>query len=281
MPPRVWADQNRDLLRQSLRLSAVMFATAAIALWTDRTVYLWYSLNAALIVVDDDDELTLPAARARMLGTVLGAVITFVVHTIASGWMGVMLTCLLCLPLLRWLGWQGGLSTAMTIAVMFLMIPRPTLLNWEFVLNRSLDALIGIAVALVVSYLFWPRNRLAELERLDLTLDRQIRMLGRDLADRKAQGSEAIDLTAGYLRLARLVEVALRSQQAELVRRRRWRQRLLLWETLLHHALELERHQVLVDSGLHSPLLTAAIRDERQRVDQALRSMSLCRAASL
>ena len=106
----VTARLGPGLLRQSLRISVVMFVTAAIALWFDRTAYLWYPLNAALIVVDDNDELTLPAASGRIMGTILGALITFVVHTIASGWMAVMVSCLLCFPLLRLFGWQGGLS---------------------------------------------------------------------------------------------------------------------------------------------------------------------------
>jgi len=267
----VTARLSPDLLRQSLRLTVVMFVTAAIALWADRTSYLWYSLNAALIVVDDNDELTIPAASGRVMGTILGALVTFVVHTIASGWMGVLLSCVLCFPLLRLFGWQGGLSTAVNIVVMFLMIPKPTALNWDFVFNRSLDSLIGIVVAVGVAYLFWPRNRLAELDRLDLALDQQIRA--------PVVGSAA-DLTAGYLRLARAVEMAMRSQQASLVQRKRWRQRLLIWETLLHHALELDRHRALAETGLRSPLLAAAMADEQKRVQQALRSMDLCRRAS-
>ena len=258
------------LLRQSLRLTVVMFVTAAIALWCDRTAYLWYPLNAALIVVDDNDELTLPSASGRIMGTILGGLMTFVVHTIAAGWMAVLLTSLLCFPLLRLFGWQGGLSTAVNIVVMFLMIPNPTRLNWDFVFNRSLDSLIGIVVAVAVGYLFWPRNRLAELDRLDRALDQQIRAGTLD---------SAADLTAGVLKLARLVEVALRSQQAALVKRKRWRQRLLIWETLLHHALELDRHRALAQSGLRSPLLAAAMADEQQRVQQALRSMEICRQA--
>lgn len=258
------------LLRQSLRITVVMFVTAAIALWFDRTAYLWYPLNAALIVVDDNDELTLPAASGRIMGTILGALITFLVHTVASGWMAVMVSSLLCFPLLRLFGWQGGLSTAVNIVVMFLMIPKPTALSWEFVFNRSLDSLIGIVVAVGVAYLFWPRNRLAELDRLDLALDHQIRA---------AVAGSATDLTTGYLNLARAVEVAQRSQQAALVQRKRWRQRLLLWETLLHHALELDRHRAMTQSGLRSPLLAAAMADEQQRVQQALHSMALCRQA--
>jgi uncharacterized membrane protein YccC len=258
------------VLRQSLRLAVVMFVTASIALWSDRASYLWYSLNAALVVVDDNDDLTIPAGRRRILGTILGALVTFVVHTIASGWMAVLVACMLCFPLLRLFGWQGGLSTAVNIIVMFLMIPRATDLNWDFVFNRSLDSLIGIVVAVGVSFLFWPRNRLAELERLDLALDHQIRGLER--------GSPA-DLTAAYLNLARLVDVALRSQQAGLVQRKRWPQRLLLWETLLHHTLELDRHRALQQTGLGSPLLRAAIADEQLRIQQALRSMDLCRQA--
>lgn len=258
------------LLRQSLRISVVIFVTAAIALWCDRSAYLWYPLNAALIVVDDNDELTLPAASGRIMGTILGALVTFVVHTIASGWMAVMVSCLLCFPLLRLFGWQGGLSTAVNIVVMFLMIPTPTALSWEFVFNRSLDSLIGIVVAVGAAGLFWPRHRLAELDRLDLALDQQIRA--------GAPGFAA-DLTTAYLNLARAVEVAERSHEAGLVQRKRWRQRLLLWETVLHHALELDRHRALAQGGLSSPLLKAAMADEQQRLQQALRSMTLCRQA--
>jgi hypothetical protein len=73
--------------------------------------------------------------------------------------------------------------------------------------------------------------------------------------------------------------MAMRSQQASQVQRKRWRQRLLIWETLLHHALELDRHRALAQTGLRSPLLRAAMADEQKRVQQALRSMELCRQA--
>ncbi len=45
-----------------------------------------------------------------------------------AGWIGILVSLLITVPLLRRLGWTSGLSTAVVITVMFLGIPNYTLL---------------------------------------------------------------------------------------------------------------------------------------------------------
>ena len=114
---------KNQLLRNSLKLAVAVFITATIAVWTERIEFVWYPLLAAIIVVDDNDDQTVSAATARILGTVMGGLITFMVHTILSGWMGVLVSLLLMIPVLEMLRWQSALGTASLISIMFLMIP--------------------------------------------------------------------------------------------------------------------------------------------------------------
>lgn len=170
---------SNELLRNSLKMAVAVFITATIAVWTERIEFVWYPVLAAIIVVDDNDDQTISAASARILGTVAGGLITFIVHTILSGWVGVLVSLVLMVPILDWLGWKSALGTASMTSIMFLMIPSHVALNWNYVFNRALDTVVGCVVAILVGLLFWPRNSYRELgaadERLRSSLQRQLR----------------------------------------------------------------------------------------------------------
>ena len=161
---------SNALLRNSLKLALAVFITATIAIWTERIEFVWYPILAAIIVVDDNDDQTISAASARILGTVAGGLITFIVHTILSGWMGVLVSLILMIPVLQALGWQSALGTASLTSIMFLMIPSHVALNWNYVFNRALDTVAGCIVAILVGLLFWPRNSYRELGAADQRL---------------------------------------------------------------------------------------------------------------
>ncbi len=75
-----------------------------------------------------------------------------------DGWTGVLLSLLLILPLLRWLGWQSAAGTAALVSIMFLMIPSHVAMDWSYVFNRTLDTAVGCVIAILVGLLFWPRR---------------------------------------------------------------------------------------------------------------------------
>ncbi|MBD2548249.1 FUSC family protein [Microcystis elabens FACHB-917] len=244
---------DAQLLRNSLKLAVAALITAALVERFDRIAFAWYPLLAVVIVVDDNDDLTVKAATGRILGTAAGGLITFLVHTIAAGWSGVLLSLLLIAPMLRLLGWQSALSTAALIPVMFLMIPSHAALNWDYVFNRALDTSIGCLVAIAVGLLFWPRDGLQQLEATELGL---VAMLRGQLAGyRRWLAGEAARpgplapaaLGAGLERMETLLHQELNGPRGRRLQAGEWRRRLQLWQSLRLHWLQWERLLVASD----------------------------------
>jgi len=240
---------DRNLLRQSLRLGVSILITCAIAQHFQRITYLWYPLLAVNLVVDDQDENSLRAARGRILGTVTGGLVTFLVHTIVTGWFGILMSLLISIPLLRRFGWTSGISTAVTVTVMFLGIHDYAALSWDYVFNRSVDTLVGIIVALLMGRLLWPKNRLARMQDLDeqLTnlLQTRIKAHSHALQGKGTPPAEIQSelITRQLLELQRLVnvEMSLGPRHVQRLNRGRWHQCLSLWRSQQMRWLLVER----------------------------------------
>lgn len=235
------------LLRNSLKLFVAVFITAAIASWTERIQFLWYPLMAVVIVVDDNDDHTVQAATGRIAGTVLGGLITFLVHTLLSGWIGVLVSLLVMIPVLQRLGWQSALGTAGLTAVMFLMIPSHASLNWDYVFDRSLDTVVGCVVAIAVGLLFWPQNSSSELtaadRRLRRSLQTQLQAYSDWLAQRRSRPMplDPAPLTNDLQRIEQLVARERSGPRHQAFKRSGWEQRLRLWQLVHFHWIAWER----------------------------------------
>ena len=243
---------NSPLLRNALKIGIATFLTAAIAIWCERISYVWYSLMAVVFVVDDNDAQTIQAASARVFGTIAGGLITFLVHTILSGWMGVMVSFLLIMPVLRLAGWQSASGVATLVSLMFLMIPTHAELNWDYVINRSLDTMLGAVVAIAVGLLLWPRNQVARLEAIPLAIRRQMAaqvdayqrwLVG---AGTRPEPLAPAQLTAQLVELETLLQQELHGPQGRRLLRQHWPQRQLLWQHLQHHWIQWERLLMLL-----------------------------------
>jgi uncharacterized membrane protein YccC len=234
-------------LRNSLKLAVAALITAAIAVHFDRIEFLWYPLLAVVVVVDDNDDHTLQAASGRVMGTVLGGLITFLVHTVLSGWMGVLVSLLVMMPALQLMGWQSALGTAGITSIMFLMIPSHVALNWDYVFNRALDTVVGCIVAIGVGLLFWPRNALGEIVEAEGRLRRQLRgQLQRydDWLERGQARPRPLDpapLTGDLQRLEQLVGEEQAGPRRHALKRGHWEQRLRLWQLTHFHWVAWER----------------------------------------
>ncbi len=256
-----------DLLRNSLKLAVAIGITAALAEHFDRLAFAWYPLLAVVIVVDDNDDQTVKAASGRILGTVAGCLLTFVVHSVASGWPGVLLTLLLLLPLLRVLGWQSAMGTAGLIPIVFLMIPTHVELDWTYVVDRTLDTAIGCAIALTVGLLFWPRSGLRQLEATEAGLrQRLLRQLVayRAWLDGGAPRPEPLPaptLSGSVERLETLLRGELAGPRGRTPPVRLWRRRVALWQSLRLHWLQWERLLAACDPPPSTPDSTPPLRD--------------------
>ncbi len=251
------------LLRTTLKYGLAAALAATLALNRKDVEFAWYTLTAVAVCMDETDTRVLEASRIRVLGTVTGGVVGGMVHTILSGWIGLTVSLVLVVPLLRWLGWQSSRGLGMLVCTLLFLVERYSQLDWLYVGGRILDTLIGIGAVLVVSFLFWPVDRLAEMR----TLDHQLRLstvprleaLRRGLKQPGAPAVEPSVLQDGsplILRLGQLVGDELRSSPGGRAHRQHWRQRQLLWEKIQNHTLQMERLALLLPRGAFSSSTT-------------------------
>nr|WP_286194286.1 FUSC family protein [Synechococcus sp. CCY 0621] len=245
------------MLRNSLRLGVAAFVTAALSLWFERIAYVWYPMLAVVTVMEDGDDLSLQAAKVRVFGTITGGLVTFLVHTVLAGWQGVLVSLLLMLPLLRWLGWQSAAGTATLVSLMFLMIPSHVALNWDYVFNRTLDTAVGCVIAILVGLLFWPRRGVDRLMRLELGLrNGYIAQLQRQRDWLEGQGERPLPLPPAQLShdlvaMEQLVALERRGPHGRRLQGQRWSQRLQLWAAVQHHWVQWERLLAGLPDRLH------------------------------
>jgi uncharacterized membrane protein YccC len=256
------------VLRAALKYGLAAALAGTLAMNRKDVQFAWYPLVAVVMCMDETDTRVLAASRTRVLGTLTGGLVGGLVHMVLSGWVGLTVSLMLVVPLLRRLGWQSSRGLGMLVCSMLFLIERYTQLDWIYVGGRILDTLIGIGAVLVVSFLFWPVDRLAEIR----TLDRQLRMaiaprlevirrVLKEPGPAIEQTSVPLDGSRLILRLGQLVGDELRSAPGGRAHRQHWRQRQLLWERINHHSLQVERLAGLLPPGVFADATTPWLED--------------------
>ncbi len=253
---------SRSSLRAAIKISLAAALAGAWAVRFREVEFAWYPLLAVVMCMDETDTRVVAAVRARVLGTIAAGLVSFLVHTLLAGWIGLTVTLLIVVPLLRLLRWQAGLGTALVVSSMLFLVARYSELDWLYVFNRTADTLVGVVATLVVSGLFWPINRVAEMNAVERQLRRlmaerleTIRQQLKAPADPPASGpstpADPAPIAGARLcqQLSQLVGDELRSNPDGPVKRQHWRQRSLLWERINHHSLQLQRLGQLLPAG--------------------------------
>ena len=241
------AELNQQALKNAIKYFVAAAIAGSIALATDQMSFIWYPLLAVVMCMDETETRVIAASRGRMLGTVAAGVVGFVVHTVLQGWVALTVSLLILVPILRWCRWQAGLATGVVLLSMLFLVAEYSSLDWLYILNRTIDTLIGVLVAIAVSNLLWPINRLAEIYSLDLKLRQLLskRLLNiQQLLFGTASAPEAqLPLEGSRLigQLSQLVNDELRSRPHGAATRNHWRQRCILWERVNHHSMQLLR----------------------------------------
>ena len=241
------AELNQQALKNAIKYFVAAAIAGSIALATDQVIFIWYPLLAVVMCMDETETRVIAASRGRMLGTVAAGVVGFFVHTVLQGWVALTASLLILVPILRWCRWQAGLATGVVLLSMLFLVAEYSSLDWLYILNRTIDTLIGVLVAILVSNLLWPINRLAEIYSLDLKLRQLLskRLLNiQQLLFGTASAPEAqLPLEGSRLigQLSQLVNDELRSRPHGAATRNHWRQRCILWERVNHHSMQLLR----------------------------------------
>jgi len=249
---------SRSSLRAAIKISLAAALAGAWAVSFSQVEFAWYPLLAVVMCMDETDTRVVAAARARVLGTIAAGLVSFLVHTVLAGWIGLTVTLVIVVPLLRLLKWQASLGTALVVSSMLFLVARYSELNWLYVFNRTADTLVGVLATLIVNALFWPINRLGEMNAVERQLRRlmaqRLELIREQLkgpAGASAQPEPAAPIAGGRLcqQLSQLVGDELRSNPEGPVKQQHWRQRSLLWERINHHSLQLQRLGQLLPPG--------------------------------
>ncbi|MFZ0408722.1 MAG: FUSC family protein [Cyanobium sp.] len=253
-------------LRATAKYGLAAALAGALAIATDRVMFVWYPLLAVVVCMDETDTRVLAASRDRLLGTISAGVVSFLVHTLLDGWIGLTVALLLVMAVLRFLGWESSRSLAVVVCTMLFLVAPYAKLDWIYVTGRTFDTLVGIVATLVVSFLIWPVDRLAEIRRLDgqlrtTTRERLVAICQWLKTSHEGPMSEPVAITGSRLaqQLSRLVTDELRSTPKGQGHWQHWRQRGVLWERINHHSLQLQRLVRMLPQGAlaeaHTPWL--------------------------
>ena len=244
------------VLRAAFKYGLAAALAGTLAMNRQDVQFAWYPLVAVVMCMDETDTRVLAASRTRVLGTLTGGLVGGLVHLVLSGWAGLTVSLLLVVPLLRLLGWQSSRALGMLVCSMLFLIERYSEQNWAYVGGRILDTLIGIGAVLVVSFLFWPVDRLAEISSIDAQLRRVITPRLEEIHRGLKEPGPLLERpslpligSSLNLRLAQLVGDELRSAPGGRAHRQHWRQRQLLWDRIQHHSLQVERLARLLPRG--------------------------------
>jgi len=243
-------------LRAALKYGLAAALAGAYAVSRGDILFIWYPILAVVMCMDETDTRVMAASRARLLGTITAGVVSFLVHTMLSGWIGLTVALLIVVPLLRLLGWQSSFAIAVLVCSMLFLVAGYSALDWVYVFNRTLDTLVGVVATLVVSFLLWPVNRMAEIRSLDsqlrATLAGRLIAIRQWLKDVEPSCVEAPQPIVGARlveSLRRLVGDELRSSPRGLCHHQHWRQRGVLWDRVNHHSLQLQRLGLQLPQG--------------------------------
>ena len=107
---------SRSSLRAAIKITLAAALAGAWALRFSQVEFVWYPLLAVVMCMDETDTRVVAAARARVLGTIAAGLVSFLVHTLLEGWLGLTVTLLIVVPLLRLFKWQASLATALVVS---------------------------------------------------------------------------------------------------------------------------------------------------------------------
>src|SRR5260370_5598796 len=115
----------------------------------------YWACVTAVIVMQSERAATLTAARDRLVGTAVGALVGWGTAIVWHGHLIVYaIAVLICMVIPELMGLKGAGRLAGVAATIILLVPSSAS-HWRIALDRFLEVSFGIVVALVVSQVLW------------------------------------------------------------------------------------------------------------------------------
>ena len=144
--------------RRLLTLAAKTTLAAALSWWLAQLFGVrdgyWGSISA-IIVLQSNVGSTVTASRDRIIGTVIGAVVGFAFSLMQPPWLSYVLALLVAMLVCGLMGLQNS-SRLAGVTITIVMLVHHEGAKWSLALDRVIEVLLGIVVALAVTTLVVP-----------------------------------------------------------------------------------------------------------------------------
>ena len=255
------------LWRNRLRTWLAATLTIGIMLWSGRSSVMLLGLLMAVLFINDNELTPLRFVSQMVGGAVIGILTAVVLHQISSGWLITALGLLITGALVRGLGLLKGLSMGYMGCWALEVMGYGKHFTWALIFDLAFTVVVGIAMAQLATWAFWPKRPLQQLplleRQLSEELSRQVGWMRQWLSD---GGPPPPSLRSQELLPQILLLQQLRDQRREShtpagVRRlsSRWAQMGSIWRQLLRQWMLLE--PLLLQ--LAAPLQTGGLLQER------------------
>ena len=236
------------LWRNSLRTWLAATLTIGIMLWSGRSNVMMLGLLMAVLFINDNDLTPVRNIGQLVGGALIGILTAVVLHQFSSSWLVTAIGLLITGCLVRGLGLVKGVSMGYMGCWALEVIGYGKHFNWALIFDLAFTVVVGIAMAQIATWTFWPRRPLQQLPALERGLCQQLR----EQIERMEQWLEHGGPPPAALRSQTLLPQILQLQQLRDQRRNtptpqhvqllssRWAQTGSLWRQLLRQWLLLE-----------------------------------------
>ena len=236
------------LWRNSLRTWLAATLTIGIMLWADRGSVMLLGLLMAVVFINDNDLTPLRSIGQMVAGSVIGILTAVVLHNLLSGWLVTAIGLLITGALVRGLRLLKGLSLGYLSCWGLEVMGDGAHFNGALVFDLAFSAVVGIAMAQLATWVFWPRRPLQQLPLLERGLCEQLSEQLLQMERWLAQGGSpprplrSQELLPAILQLQQLRDQRRSIPTTRLVRQlsSRWAQTGFIWRQLMRQWLLLE-----------------------------------------
>lgn len=144
--------------------------------------YPFYAVIATIIAMENSVTNSYTVGKNRVMGTIVGAIfgMGFALidpHSAIFSAVGIVVVIYIC----NLLKWNKSVSIASIVFLAIMLNLRPGENPWFYGMNRVLDTLIGIGVAVIINYLVFPPNHERNMEQRRKILRQRLTVLSHEL----------------------------------------------------------------------------------------------------
>lgn len=236
------------LWRNSLRTWLAATLTIGIMLWAGRSNVMLLGLVMAVLFINDNELTPLRSSGQLVAAALVGILTATVLHQISQGWLVTAIGLLITGALVRGLGLIKGLSMGYMGCWSLEVIGTGKHFNWALIFDLAFAVVVGIAMAQLATWAFWPRRPLQQLPALEQGLCAQLSQQIQRIEQWLEQGGSPPEplrsqgLLPPILQLQQLRDQRQGSPTPRRVRQlsSRWAQTGSIWRQLLRQWLLLE-----------------------------------------